>query len=83
MRPFCLVVSRSQDTAANAGVISLSLTTILYFHRQLFIDIERYNLMLMVLLERENDSCRYFKTVGNNVVKILNIKHETFVLFYQ
>ena len=37
MRPFCLVVSRSQDAAANAGVRSVYLTTFLYYHLQLFI----------------------------------------------
>ena len=42
MRPLCLVKSRSQDTATNAGVLSFYL---LYPHHQLFIDIERkYNL---------------------------------------
>ena len=35
-RPFCLVKSRSQDAAANAGMLS-----VLYFHLQLFIEIER------------------------------------------
>ena len=40
-RPFCLVESHSQDAAANAGVLSVNLTTVLYYHLQLFIDIER------------------------------------------
>ena len=44
MRPFCLVKSRSQGAAANAGVLSVYLTTILYHHRQLFTDIERENI---------------------------------------
>ena len=44
MRPFCLFESHSQDAAANAGVLSVYLTTILYYHRQLFIDIERDNI---------------------------------------
>ena len=39
MRPFCLVESRSQGGAENAGVLSVFLTTILYYHHQLFIDI--------------------------------------------
>ena len=41
MRPLCLVESRSQDAAANAGVLSVYLATILYYHHQLFINIER------------------------------------------
>ena len=41
MRPFCLVKSRSQDAAANAGVLSVYLTTILYHRHQLFIDFVR------------------------------------------
>ena len=41
MRPFCLVESRTQDATTNAGVLSVYLTTILYHHHQLFIDIER------------------------------------------
>ena len=32
MRPFCLVESRSQDAATNAGVLSVYLTTILHLH---------------------------------------------------
>ena len=43
-RPFCLVESRSQDAAANAGVLSVYLTNILHYHRQFFIDIERENI---------------------------------------
>ena len=38
MRTFCLVESRSQDAAANVGVLSVYLTTILLF------DIERENI---------------------------------------
>ena len=41
MRPFCLVEPCSQDAAANAGVLSVYLTTILFYNRQLLIDIER------------------------------------------
>ena len=44
MRPFCLVESCSQDAAANAGVLSVYLTTILCNHLYLFIDIERENI---------------------------------------
>ena len=44
MRPLCLVESRSQDAAANVGVLSVYLATILYDHLQLFIDIERENI---------------------------------------
>ena len=44
MGPFCLVESRSQDATTNAGVLSVYLTTILYHHQQLLIDIERENL---------------------------------------
>ena len=44
MGPFCLVESRSQDAAANTGVLSVYLTTILYYHLQLVIDIERENI---------------------------------------
>ena len=40
MRPFCLVESRSQDAATNAGVLSIYL----HHHRQLLIDIERENI---------------------------------------
>ena len=40
-RPFFLVESWSQDAAANAGMLSVYLTAILYYHRQLFFDIER------------------------------------------
>ena len=35
MRPFYLVESRSQDAAANAGVLSNYLTTALYYNDQL------------------------------------------------
>ena len=34
----------SQDAAANEDVLSVYLTTILYYHLQLFIDIERENI---------------------------------------
>ena len=44
MRPLCQVKSCSQDAAANAGVLSVYLTTIMYYHLQLFIDIERENI---------------------------------------
>ena len=44
MRPFCLVESRSQDAATNAGVVYL--TTNLY--HQLFIDIEKENIYMML-----------------------------------
>ena len=44
MRPFCLVESRAQDAAANVGVLSVYLITILYYHHQLFIDIDRENI---------------------------------------
>ena len=44
MRPLCLVESRSQDVAANAGVLSVYLATILYDHLQLVNDIERDNI---------------------------------------
>ena len=40
-RLFCLVESRSQDAAVNAGVLSVYLTMILCLHPQLFIDIEK------------------------------------------
>ena len=43
MRPFCLVEPCSQDAAANAGVLSVYLTLILYHHERLFIDREREN----------------------------------------
>ena len=43
-RPLCLVESRSQDAAANAGVLSVKLNTVLYYHLQLLIDIERENI---------------------------------------
>ena len=43
-RPFCLVKSRSQDVAANADMLSVYLTTIMYIHRQLFTEIERENI---------------------------------------
>ena len=39
MRPLFLV--ESQDAAANAGLLSVYLTTILYYHSKLFFDIER------------------------------------------
>ena len=40
-RPFCLVESHSQDAAANEGMLSVYLTTVLYYHHQFLIDIER------------------------------------------
>ena len=40
-RLFCLVESCSQDAAANACMLSVYLTASLYFHRQLFICMER------------------------------------------
>ena len=43
-RLFCLVESHSQGTAANA-VLSVCLTTVLFYHLQLFIDIEGENLV--------------------------------------
>ena len=43
MRPFCLVEPSSQDAAANVGGLSVYLSLILYYHKQLFIDIEREN----------------------------------------
>ena len=45
MRPLCLVESRSQDAAANVGILSVYLATILYNHLQLFIDIEGENMV--------------------------------------
>ena len=42
-RPFCLVKSRLQDAAANAWVLSVYPTTILYYHHQLFFDIKQEN----------------------------------------
>ena len=47
MRPFCLVESCSKDDAANVGMLSVYLTTILYYHLQLFIDIERENIFVL------------------------------------
>ena len=45
MRLFCLVESHLQDAAANAGVLSVYLITILYYHHHhLFIDNERENI---------------------------------------
>ena len=46
MKPFCLVESRSQDVAKNAGKLSVHLTTILYHHRQFScsLNIERENI---------------------------------------
>ena len=55
MGPFCLVKSRSQDTAANAGVLSVYLPTILYYHHQLFIDIDRDDLSIYNLVEQFNE----------------------------
>ena len=43
-RPLFLVESRSQDAAANAGVLSVYLTTILLHHPRLFFDMERENI---------------------------------------
>ena len=40
-RPLCLVKPRSQNAAANVGVLSVCPTTILYYHHQLFFDIEQ------------------------------------------
>ena len=51
MRPFCLVELISQDAATNAGVLSVYLTNILYYHHQLFIDIERVSIHCVSLLE--------------------------------
>ena len=51
MRPFCLIESRSQNAAANAGVLCVYLKTILYHYHQLFIDIERENIHHVSLLE--------------------------------
>ena len=42
-RLFCLVESCSHYAAANAGLLSVYLATILYNHLQLFFDIEREN----------------------------------------
>ena len=51
MSSFCLVESSSQDAADNAGVLSVYLTTILYYHQQsLFIEIERENIIPCVQL---------------------------------
>ena len=50
MRPLCLVESRSQDAAANVGVLSVYLATILYGHLQLFIDIDRENIPCVLSL---------------------------------
>ena len=51
MRPLCLVESRSQDVAANAGVLSVYLATILYDQLQLSIDIKRENIHCVSLLK--------------------------------
>ena len=51
-RPFCLVKSRSQDAAANAAMLSVYLSTILYYHHQLFIDIERQNIPSLYFIVR-------------------------------
>ena len=58
-RPFCLVKSSLQDAAANAGVLFVYLTYALYYHLQLFIDIERdlvsiYRVSLLDLLATIN-----------------------------
>ena len=49
MRPLCLVESSSQDPAANVGVLSVYPTNILYYHHQLFIDIERENIQMLLV----------------------------------
>ena len=43
-RPLCLVRSRSQYAAASVGVLSVYLTTILYYHHQLFFDLRKENI---------------------------------------
>ena len=43
-RLFCLVESCSQDAAANVGVLSVYLTTVLFYHLQLFIEIKGENI---------------------------------------
>ena len=58
-----LVESRSQDTAANAGVLSVYLATILYYYLQLFIDIERDNIQSCWCLPKG------FKRWGQNVLE--------------
>ena len=58
-RPLCLVESRSQDTTANPGVFSVYLTTILYYHLQLFIDIEKENITCVHSLSFIVRSTRY------------------------